>query len=53
MAKEARTQDGKRIKAEQLQRFTAIREKLDKNLVELRGREPYIKVKYAVAKMFF
>lgn len=51
--REMHTEDGKRIQAEQLQRFQDIRKRLQVNLDELQKREPYVKVKYAVAKMYF
>eukprot|EP00981_Chlorochromonas_danica_P004710 scaffold946_cov171-Ochromonas_danica.AAC.10 len=51
--REMHTEDGKRIQAEQLQRFQDIRKRLQVNLEELQKREPYVKVKYAVAKMYF
>lgn len=47
------TADGQRIRQEQLERFHDIKGKLEQNLGQLEHREPYIKVKYAVAKMFF
>jgi hypothetical protein len=47
-----RTEDGKRIKSEQLVRYKEIKEKLEGHLGEVEKREPYIKVRYAVSKIF-
>eukprot|EP01031_Cornospumella_fuschlensis_P037605 gene37605-45681_t len=51
-SQEMRTADGKRIQAEQLARFAEIRQKLQDNLHEVKNQQPYIKVKYAVSKLF-
>lgn len=47
-----RTADGKRIQEEQLNRFAEIRQKLQDNLHDVKNQQPYIKVKYAVSKLF-
>ncbi len=48
----SRTQDGARIKAEQLKQLSEVKVKLKDNLKEIDSRTPYINVKHVVAKIF-
>lgn len=50
--RDPRTKDGKEIREEQLKRFDDIKRKLADNIVRIEHRQPYIKVKEVVPKLF-